>query len=234
WHLLERLAGWIDGWRQAGQSGVITYTMLKRSYRDFLTSGRPEVRVVFLHGNRALIAARLAACKDHISSTSLLDTQFAVLEGPEPDEDSIRVDVDRAVEDIVAVIVHELETPLESRSSVVARDRGEPPTTPQIKPELEHATIVPRRSNGKGVSIGSDLALAIEDYALIGDCTTAALVGRNGSIDWLCWPRFDTNACFAALLGTSEHGRWKICPADPMPRVSPAYHEGTTGQERGS
>src|SRR5262249_39761646 len=142
WHLLERLAGWIDGWRQAGQSGVITYTMLKRSYRDFLTSGRPEVRVVFLHGNRALIAARLAACKAHIPSTSLLDTQFAVLEGPEPDEDSIRVDVDRAVEDIVAVIVHELETPLESRSSVVARDRGEPPATPQIKPELEHATIV--------------------------------------------------------------------------------------------
>jgi GH15 family glucan-1,4-alpha-glucosidase len=69
--------------------------------------------------------------------------------------------------------------------------------------------------------------MAIEDYALIGDCTTAALVGRNGSIDWLCWPRFDSNACFAALLGTSEHGRWKICPADPMPRVSRAYHEGT-------
>src|SRR5262249_13609063 len=141
--------------------------------------------------------------------------------------DSIRVDVDRAVEDIVAVIVHELETPLESRSSVVARDRGEPPTTPQIKPELEHATIVPRRSNGKGVSIGSDLPMAIEDYALIGDCTTAALVGRNGSIDWLCWPRLDSNACFAALLGTSEHGRWKICPADPAPRVSRAYHHGT-------
>ncbi|MGA6969896.1 MAG: glycoside hydrolase family 15 protein [Xanthobacteraceae bacterium] len=73
----------------------------------------------------------------------------------------------------------------------------------------------------------SDLPLDIEDYALIGDCTTAALVGRNGSIDWLCWPRFDSNACFAALLGTSEHGRWRICPADPAPRVSRAYHEGT-------
>jgi GH15 family glucan-1,4-alpha-glucosidase len=52
----------------------------------------------------------------------------------------------------------------------------------------------------------------IEDYALIGDCETAALVGRDGSIDWLCWPRFDSDACFAALLGTREHGHWQIAP----------------------
>ena len=47
---------------------------------------------------------------------------------------------------------------------------------------------------------------------LIGDCETAALVGRDGSIDWLCWPAFDSDACFAALLGTNKHGRWLIAP----------------------
>jgi GH15 family glucan-1,4-alpha-glucosidase len=67
----------------------------------------------------------------------------------------------------------------------------------------------------------------IEDYAMIGDCQTAALVGRDGSVDWLCFPRFDSGACFAALLGTPEHGRWQIVPAAPIRSIRRRYWPGT-------
>ena len=70
-------------------------------------------------------------------------------------------------------------------------------------------------------------AARIEDYALIGDCHTAALVSREGSIDWLCWPRFDSAACFAALVGTPDNGRWRIGPAEPVVRVRRHYRPGT-------
>ena len=72
-----------------------------------------------------------------------------------------------------------------------------------------------------------DRPLRIEDYAMIGDCVTAALVGRNGSIDWLCLPRFDSGACFSALLGDSDNGRWLIAPEDAGAAVSRAYRDGT-------
>jgi GH15 family glucan-1,4-alpha-glucosidase len=71
------------------------------------------------------------------------------------------------------------------------------------------------------------MALRIEDYAIIGDCRTVALVGRDGSIDWLCWPRFDSAACFAALLGTAENGRWLIAPQHPPLGVTRRYRPGT-------
>jgi GH15 family glucan-1,4-alpha-glucosidase len=67
------------------------------------------------------------------------------------------------------------------------------------------------------------MSLPIENYALIGDCHTAALVGSDGSMDWLCLPRFDSGACFAALLGGPEHGRWLLAPVAPVRQVRRKY-----------
>ena len=67
----------------------------------------------------------------------------------------------------------------------------------------------------------------IEDYALIGDCETAALVSRDGSIDWLCWPTFSSPACFAALLGTEENGFWRIRPVEDVVEIRRQYRPGT-------
>ena len=67
----------------------------------------------------------------------------------------------------------------------------------------------------------------IEDYALIGDCETAALVDRNGSIDWLCWPEFSSEACFAALLGTGENGFWRISPCAGEWKTTRRYRDHT-------
>jgi GH15 family glucan-1,4-alpha-glucosidase len=71
------------------------------------------------------------------------------------------------------------------------------------------------------------MASRIEDYAIVGDCRSAALIGSDGSVDWLCWPRFDSAACFAALLGEPENGRWLIAPAEASRAVRRRYRRGT-------
>ena len=71
------------------------------------------------------------------------------------------------------------------------------------------------------------MAAKIEDYALIGDCQTAALVDKRGSIDWLCWPTFSSEACFARMLGTDENGYWKIAPCEGEWKTTRKYREHT-------
>src|SRR5204863_3215931 len=71
------------------------------------------------------------------------------------------------------------------------------------------------------------ISVRIEDYGLIGDMEAAALVGRDGAVDWLCLPRFDSPSCFAALLGDERHGRWLLAPAGEVLASSRRYRAGT-------
>ena len=126
WSWLEKVAAWIDRCRELGTGGVITCTLLRRSHRDFLTRGRPEVRVVYLHGERTLVVSRLASRKEASGPRELLDRIFAILEEPDPDEETIRVDVSTPVEDIVAEILRKL-APQAPENPAVARDSTERP-----------------------------------------------------------------------------------------------------------
>ena len=104
----------IDAWRAARTPGIVTCSALKRRYRDTLIGARPEVRLIYLEGSRALIAGRLGARRGHFMPASLLDSQFAALEPPSADEDAIFTPIDRPVPAIVDHIVTALSLQEES------------------------------------------------------------------------------------------------------------------------
>ena len=105
---LEAVAAWIDGQRRVGAGGVVSCSALKRAYRRVIVGERPDVRLVYLDGDRDAIATRLAARTDHFMPPSLLDSQFATLEEPGPDERPIVVDASLSIDEIVATVATRL------------------------------------------------------------------------------------------------------------------------------
>lgn len=108
WPWLERIAEQIDRWRQQRCSAVITCSALARRYREFLSTKRPEVRFLYLKGEPALIAARLKNRKGHFMPPDLLDSQFAALEPPSPEEPVIEVESALPIETIVERLLRKL------------------------------------------------------------------------------------------------------------------------------
>jgi len=108
WPWLQGIAAWIEATRNAGGHGVIACSALKRTYRDILVSGRGDVRIVYLKGERELIGRRFALRHGHFMPASLLDSQFAALEEPAEEEHPIVVLADARPADIVELIVAKL------------------------------------------------------------------------------------------------------------------------------
>jgi carbohydrate kinase (thermoresistant glucokinase family) len=107
---LERVAAWIDAQRAAKRPGIITCSALKRSYREVIIGDRPEVRLVYLRGGRDLIAEHLSGRKGHFMPASLLQSQIDTLEGPDPDEDPLIVDVGPSAAQVADEIIRQLGT----------------------------------------------------------------------------------------------------------------------------
>ena len=106
---LRKIAEEIDGWRARGESGVLTCSALKRSYRDIIIGDRQDVTLVYLKGSHNLIRRRMAARHEHFMPVALLDSQFATLQEPTPDEHPVTVNVGGRPNEIAAKIVHQLE-----------------------------------------------------------------------------------------------------------------------------
>jgi gluconokinase len=126
---LRRIAEEIDGWRARGECGVLTCSALKRSYRDIIIGDRPETVLVYLKGSRHLICRRMAARHEHFMPVALLDSQFATLEEPTPEEHPIIVDVGGKP----AEIAHEIVCRLERRQ----HEPGEPAPATTTSPRKD-------------------------------------------------------------------------------------------------
>jgi len=119
WPWLHNIADWIDATRKAGHHGVVACSALKRAYRDILVGERRDVRIVYLKGDRELIARRVAARADHFMPPELLDSQFKALEEPTPDERPIVVSIVPHPREIVETILHNLGIDEDAEAKIV-------------------------------------------------------------------------------------------------------------------
>ncbi|MFF4277001.1 gluconokinase, GntK/IdnK-type [Streptomyces sp. NPDC001536] len=185
---LEAIGEWMDGAIAAGRQAVGTCSALKRAYRDRLLAGRPEVLLVYLHGSRELLGSRLAARHGHFFPADLLDSQFADLEEPEPDEHPLVVEIDQPPEAVVASVL-----------SLMRReaDSGTPPagsvTEQAVHPVVRDAFPSPtgaswRLVHGKQSATVVQLGGALRDYAvngrplLDGFSAGSAITGGRGQL----------------------------------------------------
>ena len=134
WPWLHGIAAWIDATRRVGNHGTVACSALKRAYRDILVGERPDVRIVYLKGERDLIARRMAARDGHFMPPALLDSQFATLEEPRPDEHPIVVSIAPHPREIVEEIVKKL-------------GKGVAPSSPGVATAQAGARL--RRGQGK-------------------------------------------------------------------------------------
>jgi len=135
WPWLEAVAAWIDETRRAGRHGVIACSALKRAYRDVLIGGRADVRLVYLRGDRDLIARRTSLREGHhFMPASLLDSQFASLQEPGEDEHPIVISIDASPHDIVEAVVAKLGIETNQDNS---RGRGGMRGSPNSSPARE-------------------------------------------------------------------------------------------------
>jgi carbohydrate kinase (thermoresistant glucokinase family) len=108
WPWLHRIAAVMDEWREARKSGIVTCSALKKAYRAILTGGHPDVALLYMHGSYALIHQRMAARHEHYMPLGLLDSQFATLEEPGPEEHPIVIDITPGAQEMVRTIVRAL------------------------------------------------------------------------------------------------------------------------------
>ncbi|MEU9083601.1 gluconokinase, GntK/IdnK-type [Streptomyces sp. NPDC048357] len=226
---LAAVAAWIDRRIAAGEPAVVACSALKRAYRDQLAGGRPDVRLVHLHGSRQLIRSRLLARHGHFFPARLMDSQFADLQEPAPDEHACVVDIDQPPEGVV--------------EAVVARLRAEPTEEPHMPPTASGEQW--RLRHGPQTAVVVELGGALRHYdvggrpLLDGFAADEPITGGRGQL-LVPWPnriagghyRFGDEDLRLPLTepenGNAIHGLLRWVPWRPLARSENAVTVGTT------